>query len=271
MSALLASSNVPPPNQTIMMNQHPTQQVAQPQQVISTSQNQQQQQQQQQPLQQIQPPQQQQSAIPMAAYRQINKIAPVQKPQGLDPQELLKERENFITQKIKYRIIELESLPVKQLQSDDLRLKINIELKALRLLELQKQVRNEIVACMRADTTLETSLNPKAYKRCKRQTLREARVTEKMERQQKQEAERKKRQKHQEYLNAVIEHSKNFKDFHRSNVTKVGKMAKAVISWHTNTERIQKKEQERLEKERMKLLMAEDEEGYRKLVNEKKR
>jgi len=47
-------------------------------------------------------------------------------------------------------------------------------------------------------------------------------------------------------------------------------MAKAVINWHSNTERIQKKEQERLEKERMKMLMNEDEEGYRKLVNEKK-
>ena len=57
---------------------------------------------------------------------------------------------------------------------------------------------------------------------------------------------------------------------HRANVAKCGKMAKAVISWHTNTERIQKKEAERLEKERMKMLMNEDEEGYRKLVNEKK-
>ena len=71
-------------------------------------------------------------------------------------------------------------------------------------------------------------------------------------------------------MNAIIEHSKNFKEFHRTNVAKCGKMAKAVITWHTNTERIQKKEQERLEKERIKLLMAEDEEGYRKLVNEKK-
>ncbi len=53
-------------------------------------------------------------------------------------------------------------------------------------------------------------------------------------------------------------------------MAKCGKMAKAVISWHTNTERIQKKEAERLEKERMKMLMNEDEEGYRKLVNEKK-
>ncbi len=228
----------------------------------------------QQPLQNIQINQQQQqqnlSAIPMQAYRQSNKITPIQKPAGLDPHELLRERENYIQQQIKCRINQLELIPEKQIQNQMLKIRLNIELKALKLLDFQKQLRQEIVSCMRADTTLETSLNPKAYKRCKRQTLREARVTEKMERQQKQEAERKKRQKHAEYLNAVIEHSKNFKEFHRSNVQKVGKMAKAVINWHTNTERIQKKEQERLEKERIKLLMAEDEEGYRKLINEKK-
>ena len=50
---------------------------------------------------------------------------------------------------------------------------------------------------MRKDTTLETALNAKAYKRSKRQTLREARVTEKLEKQQKLEQEKKKRQKHQ--------------------------------------------------------------------------
>ena len=147
----------------------------------------------------------------MNAYRTINKIVPVKKPEGLDPLEIMKERENMIHQKVQYRISALESLPAK-LMSDELRLKVNIELKALRLLEFQKNLRSEIVSCMRADTTLETSLNPKAYKRCKRQTLREARVTEKMERIQKQEAERKKRLKHMEYLNAIVEHSKNFKE-----------------------------------------------------------
>ena len=50
---------------------------------------------------------------------------------------------------------------------------------------------------MRKDTNLETALNPKAYKRSKRQSLREARVTEKLEKQQKMEQDRKKRQKHQ--------------------------------------------------------------------------
>ena len=50
---------------------------------------------------------------------------------------------------------------------------------------------------MRRDTTLETALNSKAYKRSKRQSLREARITEKLEKQQKIEQERKRRQKHQ--------------------------------------------------------------------------
>ena len=39
---------------------------------------------------------------------------------------------------------------------------------------------------------------------------------------------------------------------------------------HANAEREQKKEQERIEKERMRRLMNEDEEGYRKLIDQKK-
>lgn len=59
------------------------------------------------------------------------------------------------------------------------------------------QLRQEVVVCMRRDTALETALNAKAYKRSKRQSLREARITEKLEKQQKIEQERKRRQKHQ--------------------------------------------------------------------------
>lgn len=55
----------------------------------------------------------------------------------------------------------------------------------------------QILACTRKDTTLETAVNVKAYKRTKKQGLREARATEKLEKQQKLEAERKRRQKHQ--------------------------------------------------------------------------
>ena len=36
----------------------------------------------------------------------------------------------------------------------------------------------------------------------------------------------------QEYLNAVLQHAKEFKDYHRNIVTKVNKLNKAVVIWH---------------------------------------
>uniref|UniRef100_UPI0035901964 transcription activator BRG1 isoform X2 n=1 Tax=Myxine glutinosa TaxID=7769 RepID=UPI0035901964 len=197
-----------------------------------------------------------------------SKIAPVGKPQGLDPVEVLQEREYRLQARIVHRIQELEGLPGSL--PGDLRTKATIELKALQLLNFQRQLRQEVVACMRRDTTLETALNAKAYKRSKRQTLREARITEKLEKQQKIEQERKRKQKHQEYLNSILQHAKDFKEFHRAVAAKVQKVTRAVATYHANTEREQKKENERIEKERMRRLMAEDEEGYRKLIDQKK-
>lgn len=65
-------------------------------------------------------------------------LAPVTKPTGLDPVAILKERENRIQARIVQRIKELEGLPGNL--PDDLRLKAMIELRALRLLNVQKQV-----------------------------------------------------------------------------------------------------------------------------------
>mgnify|MGYP002476601671 FL=1 len=182
--------------------------------------------------------------------------------------EILQEREYRLQARIAHRIQELENLPGSL--AGDLRTKATIELKALRLLNFQRQLRQEVVVCMRRDTALETALNAKAYKRSKRQSLREARITEKLEKQQKIEQERKRRQKHQEYLNSILQHAKDFREYHRSVTGKLQKLTKAVATYHANTEREQKKENERIEKERMRRLMAEDEEGYRKLIDQKK-
>ncbi len=190
------------------------------------------------------------------------------KPVGLDPITLLTERENRLASRVAHRIDELSNLPVDM--APDVRQKATLELRALRLLNFQRQLRAEVVACTRRDTTLETAINVKAYKRTKRQGLREARATEKLEKQQRLEAERRRRQKHQEYLNAVLTHGREMMNFHRNNVVKVQKLNKAVLVWHANHEREQKKEQERIEKERLRRLMAEDEEGYRKLIDERK-
>ncbi|XP_069692754.1 ATP-dependent helicase brm-like isoform X2 [Periplaneta americana] len=197
-----------------------------------------------------------------------NRVTPIAKPAGLDPLIILQERENRLAARIAHRIEELNNLPM--VMAEDLKIKAQIELRALRLLNFQRQLRTEVVACTRKDTMLETSCHIKTYKRTKRQGLREARATEKLEKQQKLEAERKRRQKHQEYLNAVLQHGKDLKEYHRNNIAKILRLNRAVLNHHANAEREQKKEQERIEKERMRRLMAEDEEGYRKLIDQKK-
>uniref|UniRef100_UPI00358E5DCF transcription activator BRG1-like n=1 Tax=Myxine glutinosa TaxID=7769 RepID=UPI00358E5DCF len=196
------------------------------------------------------------------------KLVQMQKPRGIDPVEILQEREYRLQARVAHRIGELERLAAGL--PSDLRTKAMVELKALRLLNFQRQLRQEVVACMRRDSTLGTALSARAYKRSKRQSLREARVTEKLEKQQKMEQERRRRQKHQEYLSSILQHAKEFKEFHRGVAGRVQRLSKAVASHHANTEREQKKENERIEKERMRRLMAEDEEGYRKLIDQKK-
>ncbi|RZC34594.1 ATP-dependent helicase brm, partial [Asbolus verrucosus] len=216
------------------------------------------------PIQQNQGTQQQQQ---QTSTKQ-NRITTIPKPVGIDPVVILQERENRLASRIAARMEQLSNLPTNM--SDDLRIRAQIELRALRCLNFQRQLRSEIIACTRRDTTLETAVNVKAYKRTKRQGLREARATEKLEKQQKLEAERKRRQKHQEFLTSVLQHGKDFKEFHRNNQAKLARLNKAVMNYHANAEREQKKEQERIEKERMRRLMAEDEEGYRKLIDQKK-
>ncbi|XP_043516816.1 ATP-dependent helicase brm-like [Frieseomelitta varia] len=211
------------------------------------------------------PQQQQQPPQPGA---KTNRVTSVAKPAGLDPLLVLQERENRVAARIALRMEQLSNLPTNM--PEDLRIQAQIELRMLRVLNFQRQLRSEILACTRKDTTLETAVNVKAYKRTKRQGLREARATEKLEKQQKLEAERKRRQKHQEFLSSVLQHGKDFKEFHRNNVAKLARLNKAVLNYHANAEREQKKEQERIEKERMRRLMAEDEEGYRKLIDQKK-
>ena len=196
------------------------------------------------------------------------RLAPVAKPAGIDPVEVMREREYRIQSRIVHRIREIETLPAEL--PDPIRVRALIELKALRLLNFQRQLRTDIVMSMRKDTSLETALNSKAYKRSKRQTLREARMTERLEKQQKLEVEKKKRQKHLEFINAILQHGKEFREYHRAVQGKVQKLNKLVMTYHANSDRERRKEEERIERERLRRLMAEDEEGYRQLIDEKK-
>ena len=60
----------------------------------------------------------------------------------------------------------------------------------------------------------------------------------------------------QEYLSSILQHARDFKAFHRNNMVRVSRLNKAVMSHHAMIEREQKKEQERIEKERLRRLMV---------------
>ena len=51
-------------------------------------------------------------------------------------------------------------------------------------------------------------------------------------------------------------HSRDFKEFHRNNMVRTARISKAVLNHYAILEREQKKEQERVEKERMRRLMV---------------
>ncbi|KAI6223354.1 hypothetical protein M3Y95_00881300 [Aphelenchoides besseyi] len=200
--------------------------------------------------------------------RTSNRQSTLPTPIGIDPQAIAKERENRIHNRILHRMQVLENLPANI--SSYLRMKAEIELRAYRLLYLQLVMRSEILGYTKRDTTLETALNPYAYRRTKRHNLREARVMERLEKQQQQEQKKRLRQKHVELLQAISQASRDFKEFHRNCQAKAGRIRKAIMAYHQNSERERKKEELRKEKERMTKLIEEDEAGYRQLLDEKK-
>ena len=60
----------------------------------------------------------------------------------------------------------------------------------------------------------------------------------------------------QEYLNSILQHARDFKEFHHNNQGKINRLSKAVLSHHAMVEREQRKKQEMLEKERIRRLMV---------------
>lgn len=71
-----------------------------------------------------------------------NRITTIPKPVGIDPLVILQERENRMAARIVARMEQLKNLPTNM--PEDLRLQAQIELRALRCLNFQRQLRSEV-------------------------------------------------------------------------------------------------------------------------------
>ncbi|KAF9985882.1 hypothetical protein BGZ75_002461 [Mortierella antarctica] len=221
------------------------------------------------------------------ASRQQRLLIPSISPVGIDPYALAQERENRLNARIKYRIEELENLP-SNIASEPLdpsgglldqenkaplsgpKMKALIEMKMLRLLPKQKKFREEIRQGMTKATMLATSTDRAAYRRMKKQSLREARMTEKLERQQRQDREGREKQKHLDYLQNIVNHGRDMIQWHRTQQGKQNKLGRLVVQFHAHVEKEEAKRIERISKERLKALKNDDEEAYMKLIDQAK-
>lgn len=203
------------------------------------------------------------------ASRQQRLLIPSITPQGVDPHSIISQRERRILGRIQYRINELETMP-SNLNNGSVKLKAIVELKALKLLGKQKQLREEIMSGMIKSTTLATSADRLAYRRMKKQSLREARMTEKIERQQRTDREHREKQKHLDYLQTICDHGRSLVNAQAMHRQKQNKLGRAVLSYHQHVEKEEQKRAERISKERIRALKNDDEEAYMKLIDEAK-
>ncbi|KAJ2357646.1 ATP-dependent DNA helicase Snf21 [Coemansia sp. RSA 2618] len=216
-------------------------------------------------------------------------LVPSITPSGIDVHALAQERQRRCEVRIEYRIKELAALPatVSDEQLDigtatgqafmrpglirgsesSARLKALIELKALGLRHKQRALRTEVVRSITRESRLDVAGNRSALRRIKKQSQREARLTEEMERRQRQERERREQDQHKQQLTAITNHGANLVAWHKVQQQRMDKLGRAVVLMHARIEREEIKRKERIAKERIQALKAGDEEAYLKLVD----
>ncbi|TFY69209.1 hypothetical protein EVJ58_g540 [Rhodofomes roseus] len=224
-------------------------------------------------------------------------LIPTLMPTGLDPHQIIAERNRYVDARIEQRIRELEELPATMgdggmdsvvddmirdekentMGGDDLahlahpspnaqgKLRALIELKGLRVLDKQRQMRALVAERLTHGSML--PLNRADFRRTRKPTIRDARMTEQLERKQRVDRERRAKQKHVEQLSVICAHGKEVIAMNRSAQDRITRLAKAVLSLHTHTEKEEQKRIERISKERLKALKADDEEAYMKLID----
>lgn len=233
---------------------------------------------------------------PFSVFRDVTKsklhrfIIPSIMPTGLDPHNIIAERNRFIEARIEQRIRELSALPSTighgslppampgDITMDDTRkpqgvasanahgkLRALIELKSLRVREKQRSLRAQVVERLTHGTLL--PIDRKEFRRYRKPTIRDARATEQLERKQRLERERRAKQKHLEYLSVICKHGQDMVEACRSKAMKASRMGKLVQNFHALAEKEEQKRIERISKERLKALKADDEEAYMKLID----
>jgi ATP-dependent helicase STH1/SNF2 len=196
-------------------------------------------------------------------------------------QEMRKEREIILYNRLTARKAELEKLNANigswdtsktDSPEDDgkVKLALVIEQKKLNLLEKQRKLRRDIAQQMIHADNLAMTANRTIYRRLKKQSMREARLTEKLEKQQRDARETKEKKKHHEFIDAIRKHRTELQEAGMAQRQRLQKLGRTMITTHQNIEKEEQKRIERTAKQRLQALKANDEETYLKLLGQAK-
>lgn len=213
-------------------------------------------------------------------------VVPSVMPGGLDPHQIIAERNRYVDARIQQRIAELEAVPatmgeggfenvvgsVDGVGSNHLlnaepqgKLKAMIELRSLRVLEKQRALRAAVAERLTHGTNL--PLNRVEFRRVRKPSVRDARQTETLERKQRLDRERQAKQRHVAQLNVICAHGREILQVNRLAQDRITRLGKSVLAFHAHAEKEEQKRIERITKERLKALKADDEETYMKLID----
>jgi ATP-dependent helicase STH1/SNF2 len=212
--------------------------------------------------------------------RSMRPMIPSTMPSGVDIEKLRQDRELIIYNRMSARLQELRSIPANiahiDVLSDDLtpedtlKRKALIEMKMLGLYQRQKNMRERIGRQMIQYDNLAMTANRSHYRRMKKQSLREARITEKLEKQQRDARETREKKKHTDYLQTVLNHAREVNTAAANQRAKMQKLGRMMQVQHQNIEKEEQKRIERTAKQRLQALKSNDEEAYLKLLDQAK-
>ncbi|PYH99455.1 chromatin structure-remodeling complex subunit snf2 [Aspergillus ellipticus CBS 707.79] len=202
-------------------------------------------------------------------------------PPGIDLEQVREEREVVLYNRINARKAELAELPANisawdSSQSDtatadeSLKLKALIEYKMLNLLPKQRLFRKQIQNEMFHFDNLGMTANRSSHRRMKKQSLREARITEKLEKQQRDARETREKRKQYDHLQAILNHGAELQSAANQQRSRMQKLGRMMLQHHQHMEREEQRRVERTAKQRLQALKANDEETYLKLLGQAK-
>ncbi|PVU97191.1 hypothetical protein BB561_000696 [Smittium simulii] len=206
---------------------------------------------------------------PASSVRLQRLLVPSISPYSFDIKDIVAEQNRKKQNYVEFRKNALKDQLLLDSKSEH-RLRIAIELKSLSLLDKQKKLRNDIINGANKMLHIPNASERAFLKRAKKQSLREARENEKLERMQRAEREKIKKAQHSEQLAAIINHGRELITWHRTQTQRISKLGKAVQQFHAHVEREEQKRQERISRERLQALRADDEEAYLKLIDHTK-